>query len=65
MLTERQLWLFEQLCEGRTEKEVRACHKDCVRSYGAVKDFTQWLVKRLHRQWAEDRRKNTTPYLGD
>jgi hypothetical protein len=63
MITDRQRWLFEQLGECRSVNDVRACHKDSVRNYGAVKDFTQWLIKRLHRQWANQR--NTTPYLGD
>lgn len=66
MLTARQQGLFQLLdWDTAQEKEIRQRHRDCVKSYGAVKDFTSWLTKVLHRRWAEDRRKNTTPYLGD
>jgi hypothetical protein len=64
MLTEKQLSLFKALGEDpANEKEVRQNHKKCVQQFGAVKDFTQWLLKRLHRQWALERRQNV--YLGD
>ena len=62
MLTEKQLALFRSLDWDPTqEKEIRQRHK----ALGGVKDFTSWLTKVLHRRWAEDRRRNTTPYLGD
>ncbi len=66
MLTVQQQGLFNLLgLDLAQEKEIRQRHKTCVKDYGAVKDFTRWLTKVLHRRWAEDRRKNTTPYLGD
>ena len=66
MLTDRQRGLFRELgLDEGTEKEVRAVHKELIVKYGAVKDFTQYLVKRLHKQWARERSQNTTPYLGD
>lgn len=66
MLTERQRGLFKELeLDQSKEKEVRAIHKELIAEYGEVKDFTRYLVKRLHRQWARERSKNTTPYLGD
>ncbi len=66
MLTSQQQGLFNLLgFDPSQEKEIRQRHKTCVKDYGAVKDFTRWLTKVLHRRWAEDRRRNTTPYLGD
>lgn len=66
MLTERQAYLFSELkLEPSDEKQVRALHKELVAKYGVARDFTQYLVKRLHRQWARERSQNTTPYLGD
>ena len=66
MLTARQTYLFEQLgLDTATEREVRTLHKELVSKYGVARDFTQYLVKRLHRQWARERSQNTTPYLGD
>jgi methyl coenzyme M reductase subunit C len=66
MLTERQLALFKSLGEDPVnEKEIRQRHKVCVKDFGAVKDFTQWLVKRLHRQWELERRQAGAIYLGD
>lgn len=66
MLTAKQKYLFTELKlnEG-TEKEVRRVHKELVVKYGVARDFTQYLVKRLHREWARERSLNTTPYLGD
>ncbi len=62
MLTEKQLGLFRLLdWDPAQEKDIRQRHKDL----GGVKDFTRWLTKILHYRWAEDRRRNTTPYLGD
>jgi hypothetical protein len=62
MLTEKQLGLFRLLdWDPVQEKQIRQRHKD----HGGVKDFTRWLTKVLHHRWAEDRRRNTTPYLGD
>jgi len=62
MLTEKQLGLFRLLdWDPVQEKQIRQRHKD----HGTVKDFTRWLTKVLHHRWAEDRRRNTTPYLGD
>lgn len=66
MLTAHQQYLFRELgLEEGTEREVRAVHKELIAKYGEVKDFTRYLVKRLHRQWARERSQNTTPYLGD
>jgi hypothetical protein len=66
MLTPKQLWLFNQLGEDPAqEKDVRLNHRLCVEQFGAVKNFTTWLTKRLYRKWELDRRRNTTPYLGD
>ena len=66
MLTARQTYLFEQLgLDPATEKQVRTLHKELVSKYGVDRDFTQYLVKRLHRQWAQERSRNTAPYLGD
>ena len=66
MLTAKQQWLFDQLGESPAdEHEVRLRHRLCVEQYGSVKNFTTWLTKRLYRKWELDRRRNTTPYLGD
>ncbi len=66
MLTEKQQALFRLLdWDPAEEKDIRQRHKVCVKDFGAVKDFTTWLTKALHHRWAEDRRRNTTPYLGD
>jgi len=66
MLTRKQQWLFEQLGESpAVEMEVRLRHRLCVENFGAVKDFTRWLTKRLYSKWVQDRSRNTTPYLGD
>ena len=66
MLTAKQRYLFEELkLELSDEKQVRALHKELRSKYGVARDFTQYLVKRLHRQWERERSQNTTPYLGD
>ena len=65
MLTVRQQSLFHQLEETRTEEEVRAIHKMMVKEYGAVKDLTSWLLKRLYRKWALERKATEVPYLGN
>jgi hypothetical protein len=65
MLTARQQSLFRQLEETLTEKEVRALHKQMVKEHGAVKDFTTWLLKRLYRKWALERKATEVPYLGN
>lgn len=64
MLTPKQQWLFDQLGESPAdEKDVRLQHRLCVEKFGAVKNFTTWLTKRLYAQW--ERNRSTTPYLGD
>ena len=66
MLTERQQWLFSQLgYDPAREKEIRTLHKERIQMGLSPKDFTQYLVKRLHARWAEQNRRNATPYLGD
>lgn len=66
MLTTRQLNLVRALGEDPAdERVIRQRHKSCVQNFGAVKDFTRWLEKRLHRKWELDRCRNATPYLGD
>lgn len=66
MLTPKQQWLFEQLGESPAdENEVRLRHRLCVEKFGAVKNFTTWLTKRMYRKWELDRCNNATPYLGD
>ena len=66
MLTPKQQWLYKQLGEPLDdEKEVRLRHRLCVEQYGAVKNFTTWLTKRMYRKWELDRCNNATPYLGD
>lgn len=66
MLTEKQRGLFSLLdFDVNSEDVLRERHKKLVKEYGAVKDFTRWLQKVLHNRWAEDRRRNSTPYLGD
>ena len=63
MLTQRQLYLFEELgIDPVREKEVRFAHKYLVEQGNAVKDFTRHLVKMVHRHWAQQRR---TIYIGD
>lgn len=66
MLTEKQKGLFTLLdYDVNSEDVLRERHKMLVKEYGAVKDFTRWLQKVLEHRWAEDRRRNSTPYLGD
>ena len=64
MLTPKQQWLFEQLGESPAdENEIRLRHRLCVEKFGAVKNFTTWLTKRMYSKWEQER--NSTPYLGD
>ena len=66
MLTVRQQALFKLLeWDASEEQAIRQRHRSCVIEYGAVKDFTGWLTKVLHRRWANERRQLATPYLGD
>lgn len=64
MLTTKQQGLFKMLgFDVAQEKEIRQRHKVCVKDFGAVKDFTTWLTKVLHKRWESERR--TSVYLGD
>jgi hypothetical protein len=64
MLTTKQQGLFKLLgFDVEQEKEIRQRHKVCVKDFGAVKDFTTWLTKVLHKRWESERR--TSVYLGD
>jgi hypothetical protein len=66
MLTKRQQELFKQLdLEIAAEREIRDTHKQMVQEGRAVKDFTRYLTKWLHRRWSQERNKATAPYLGD
>jgi hypothetical protein len=66
MLTEKQKRLFVLLdYDVNSEDALRERHKMLVTEFGAVKDFTRWLQKILEHRWREDRRRNSTPYLGD
>jgi hypothetical protein len=65
MLTQRQQGLFSMLgIDPAREKEIRKFHKEDI-PHGAVKDFTRWLTKRLHKKWQEQHRRLAGPYLGD
>ena len=66
MLTKRQQELFKQLdLMPAQEREIRDTHRQMVQEDRAVKDFTRYLTKWLHRRWARERNKATAPYLGD
>jgi hypothetical protein len=65
MLTPHQKELFRMLgIDPAREKDIRTFHKELI-PFGAVKDFTRWLTKRLHKKWQEQHRRLAGPYLGD